>query len=128
MKILFIDSTCVICDGFACWLLKRLKPSSLLHVSSLDSPVLLEYVESDVGEARDAVVLLMEGELVYGAKAVTRLNSEMKPLWGFLFRMVGIFPERLREGIYDWVAKNRKKIFGSQDFCSLKLTQDSRFI
>ena len=128
MKILFIDSTCVMCDGLTRWLVGRLKPSSGLKISTLSSPIVEEYGFQYEILQRDAIMLFADGERFFGAEAVKHVSSEMIQPWRFLLAIVNVAPSRLRESMYDWVAKNRKRVFGTQEACSLELRDSYRFI
>lgn len=127
-KILFIDSTCVLCDGFAKWLLGRVRPESNLYISSLSSDMLGQISHDQAVGARDAVLLLTEGRLESGAAAVLGLGPELERPWPLVLKVLDFLPAWLKEAAYDWLAARRKFFFGSQDSCSLEVSRNSRFI
>ncbi len=66
----------------------------------------------------DSLILYHEGKILKKSEAVLRLAKLLG--WpyrlGVLFRGLPLF---LRDGIYDWVARNRYRWFGKNEACML---------
>lgn len=119
-KVLFIDSTCVLCDGFTTRLLSVLKGESQLRVASLHGDLFANLARQEEPLDEDAMVYWRDGNLYIGPSAVIALRGEVRFAYGALISMIRLVPHSLRVLVYRWVAKNRKTWFGSQEFCSLQ--------
>jgi|AntAceMinimDraft_1070359.scaffolds.fasta_scaffold274203_1 predicted DCC family thiol-disulfide oxidoreductase YuxK len=126
-RVLFIDSSCVFCDGFAIWLIPRLLEESRLKIAPIGGKLFSVHASENPAPSRDAIFLISSGELVHGAKAVLGLAPDMRSPYPVLASMARIVPAKIAEVVYDLVSRRRKKIWGTQDSCSLELKANSRF-
>lgn len=125
---LFIDSECVMCDGFAKWLIPRLREDSGVQISPIGGETFKKICIVQAEPQRDAIIFATSADFESGFAAVRSLSEEMVPSWKWLFRSLAIIPGWLGEPLYDLVARNRKRIFGLQSSCSLAVTSSKRFI
>jgi predicted DCC family thiol-disulfide oxidoreductase YuxK len=126
-RVLFIDSSCVFCDGFATWLIPRLLDESGLKIAPIGGNLFSVHASKNPVPSRDAIFLVSSGELVHGAKAVLGLAPEMRSPYPALALLARIVPAKISEAVYDLVSRRRKKIWGTQDSCSLELKANARF-
>lgn len=69
-------------------------------------------------EAMNTVVLV-DGERAFTkSRAALRIAGKMDAPWPVL-RAFALVPGPLRDGVYDWVARNRYRWFGRTDACML---------
>lgn len=120
LNVLFIDSTCVLCDGFATRLLSVLKGDSQLRVASLFGGLFANLARQEGPLDEDAMVYVKDGNMHIGPSAVIALRGEVRFAYWALISMIRLVPHPVRVVVYRWVAKNRKSWFGSQEFCSLQ--------
>lgn len=125
--IVFIDSECVMCDGFAKWLIPRLNQDSELLISPIGGSLFNEKLSDDSRAQRDAILLLSEAEVKSGFSAVLDLASHLNPRWKWPLRSLRFLPTWLGETLYDLVARHRKSIWGRQTSCSLEISSSSRY-
>jgi predicted DCC family thiol-disulfide oxidoreductase YuxK len=67
------------------------------------------YVVSDLGEAGE--------RLLARSSAVIYLLQALGGRWRGLAALYGALPRRVRDGVYDWVARNRYGFFGKLEAC-----------
>ncbi len=118
-NILFIDSKCAICQK-STKLLYRLDKKGVLYFAPLDgqSAKTLE-IRSNI----DSVVLYKQGEIYIKSTAVIEAIS----LLGGIYRSIVlayVIPLKLRDMVYDYVAKHRY-FFKKSTSCML-LTEDEK--
>lgn len=117
--VLLFDGHCNLCNGAVQWVLARDKAATF-RFTSLQSELgqqLQEQYELDPTEL-DSMVLIQNG------KAYTRSSAALKTAEGLggLYSAAGLFmlvPAFIRNGVYDFVARNRYRWFGRSEACWL---------
>ena len=129
-KVVFFDGGCLLCSKVVQW----------VHQCDKEKQVWFAALESEfAAEHRDLLGLPGPGEEAETFAFWDRANGEngergkvafksegtlilMKTLGGFWLGMavlLSAFPLRLRDGCYDFVARNRRDWFGEDEGCSL---------
>jgi predicted DCC family thiol-disulfide oxidoreductase YuxK len=67
---------------------------------------------------QESVLLIKEGKVFNKSNAVIAILRQCKG-WASFFLLFSWLPEKWRNQIYDWVAKNRYKWWGKRDTCML---------
>jgi predicted DCC family thiol-disulfide oxidoreductase YuxK len=117
--IVFIDGYCNLCNGLVRFLIKVDKNEKLFF-TSLHSPfsqTLLSSKNIDLKYPK-SVYLLKNNFLYNKSMAIIEIFKSL----GFpfnLFTIFEIFPLRFRDIVYDFIAKNRYKLFGKSKDCQL---------
>src|SRR6478609_5713486 len=125
--ILLYDGECVFCNKTIQFFLRNEKKQkegstkkiNLVHFAPLQSEAgiaLRKYFE--IGEEVDSLILIKEHSAYIKSCAALRLTLYMKGLWP-LFVVFVIIPPFLRNIVYDFIAKRRKKLFGRSNNCQL---------
>ena len=99
------DGYCQLCSATVRWVIRRDRKKRFSFRP-------LEDGASD----SDTVLLEEDGKLYERSTAVLRIASGLPfpwPLLGVFF----LIPRRIRDALYDWVARNRKKWFGTRSTC-----------
>ncbi len=127
--ILLFDGVCNLCNASVQWILKHDK-DGLFRFTALQSDTgqaLLARFDLN-SEHFDTVVL------VYGDRAFTRSDAALEILrrlgapWSWL-AVFGWVPRKLRDAVYNWIARNRYRWFGRQEQCWLPRKEwASRFL
>ncbi|MBA3354676.1 MAG: DUF393 domain-containing protein [Pyrinomonadaceae bacterium] len=116
------DGVCGLCNGLNEFILKR-DPSDRFQFASLQSEFaasLLKqyninavdldtvYVFADYGQPRQ--------RLLARSDAILHVLGRIGGVWSF-FRVAGVLPKRLRDPLYNLVARNRYRVFGKYEVC-----------
>jgi predicted DCC family thiol-disulfide oxidoreductase YuxK len=115
--VILFDGVCNLCSGFVQFVAPR-DPEEKFAFASLQSDVADELLaDQDVDpDALDSIVLL-EGDDVYvESSAILRIGYHL----GGIYRLgwpLRIFPRRLRDWAYEFVANRRYRWFGKKDRC-----------
>jgi predicted DCC family thiol-disulfide oxidoreductase YuxK len=135
--IILYDGDCVFCNRTLRFFLKNEKKQKkgsskkidLVHFAPLQSQAgkaLRTYFEID--EKVDSLILIKNHSAYIKSCAALRLTIYMKGLWPVLIVFV-VIPPFLRNLVYDFIAKRRKKIFGRSTTCQLfSLEEDERML
>ena len=117
--ILFFDGECTLCNRSVLWILRHEQRDDLLF-ASLSSKVAQELLRDTpyAGHA-DSIVLMEPDGTVYSASdAALRIVRLLSPRWRPL-ALLAVVPRIIREPAYRFVARNRKRWFGSTPYCAL---------
>lgn len=117
--VLLFDGTCVLCNRTVWWLLARDRRGRLRFAAlgSLAGQGLLARASQEVQEA-DSMVLVDESGIRIRSDAALGVARHL----GGVYRLAALFrvlPRPLRDGVYDWVARNRFGWFGRRAACRI---------
>lgn len=118
-RIVLFDGECNFCDSSVQFIIKR-DPVAHFYFTSLQSEVGQELVKkykipSDV----DSLVLIENNKAFTRSSAALHIAKKLDGLWHLLFLFI-LVPAVIRNGVYDFVARNRYKWFGKkEDACAL---------
>ncbi len=127
--ILLFDGVCNLCNGFVQFVILR-DPRAKFRFAALQSEVgqqLLREANMPVEEL--STVVLYENDRFYTHSSVPlRVVKQFGGAWPLLSGLV-IVPKFIRDGIYNWIARNRYRWFGKQESCMIPTPElKSRFI
>ncbi len=121
--IVFIDSECIMCNTFM-QIITRADKKEQFSFMPLQSPksqkILEPFQEKDLDET---VVFLSGGHVYIKSEAVLQIARMLPFPWRLIYYS-RIFPRRWLDSVYDWVARNRYKWFGKNNFCPLPNLKD----
>jgi predicted DCC family thiol-disulfide oxidoreductase YuxK len=129
MSVLLFDGVCNLCNASVQWVLQRDR-KGIFQFAALQSETgqqLLQQFGFDPSTFN--TVVLVDGDRIY-----TRSDAalEVAVRLGWPWRLMGVFfmvPRFLRNGVYNWIARNRYRWFGQSDACMLPRPEwKSRFI
>lgn len=127
--ILLFDGLCNLCNGVVQWLIVR-DQHGRLRYASLQSKIGQQIQEQHGLDPTklDSLILYENGKLLFKSNAVLRLADWLS--WPY--RILCFFswmPLFIRDGLYDWVARNRYRWFGKKEACMLpKAEWKDRFL
>ncbi len=123
--ILFFDGECVLCNRTVQWLLRH-ERNNRLQFAALNSQTAETHLNNTRFEAHADSILLLEpdGQLFVASDAAFRTLPHLKTAWQALHVLM-VFPRFLREPVYRFIARNRKRWFGSTRHCALLTGVDS---
>lgn len=126
--ILFFDGNCGLCNRSVKFVLRKEKNKALLF-SALQS----EFADNtlppyNLKESLDSMVLLENGKIYLQSSAALRVTKYLKGLWPLMMVFI-IVPPFIRNGVYNYIAKNRITWFGTADYCEMMTPElKNRFI
>ena len=117
--IILFDGVCNLCNGAVNFVIERDKKSQLKFAA----------LQSDAGQrllkqfhlpahAFNSFVLIENGMVYTQSTAALKTCKYLTPWWPLLHGFI-IVPRFMRDGIYQWVAKNRYQWFGRRDQCMI---------
>jgi predicted DCC family thiol-disulfide oxidoreductase YuxK len=126
-RIVFYDDVCVLCNR-SVKLLIFLNWSGNLRFSSLVGDTAKKHLPQSILQSPQSVVYLRNGRLYIQSDAAIRALSDA----AWCMQVVKLFlfcPRFIRDGIYDWISRNRYRVFGKYDSCEIPLEKHkSRFL
>ena len=118
-QLVLFDGVCNLCNGAVNFVIKR-DPGNVFKFAPLQEKqgaLLLKTHAIDI-QKLDSIVLI-ENENVYTkSSAALRIARKMSNLWPLFFVLL-IIPRFIRDGVYDFIAKNRYKWFGKKEQCMI---------
>jgi predicted DCC family thiol-disulfide oxidoreductase YuxK len=118
--LVLFDGPCALCNRFVNFIRHR-DPNGRFQFAPLQSPQGGDQLAAHNVDPQIQSVVVIEGDKAFTRSgAVCRIAVELPDPWPLLGAAI-FLPESLRDGLYDWVAANRKKWFGevSADSCEL---------
>jgi len=113
--IVFYDGACGMCHGFVRFLVKRDRSGETFLFSPLQGNLIGQLLD-DATRATlpDSLILRTpEGRLSARSEAVLGSLERLGGFWGFAASAGRIVPLRVRDGVYDGVARARRRLFGA---------------
>ena len=125
--VIFFDGVCNLCNSSVQFVIKRDKRKTF-RFASLQSNASKEALPQELTEGLQSLVLLDEGKTYSKSTAALLISRRLSGVWPALSIFL-IIPKFVRDGLYDFVAKNRYKWFGKSDSCMIPTPEmKSRFI
>ena len=127
--VVIFDGMCVLCSGGARWLkqLDRRARYRLMAAQSETGAALFRHFGL-VSDDYETMILLEDGRLWQKSDAWLRICNGL----GLPLSMLSILrwvPRRIRDGFYEWVARNRFRWFGRRESCYLPSPEErTRYI
>jgi predicted DCC family thiol-disulfide oxidoreductase YuxK len=113
-KILYFDGVCNLCNGLVRFIIKADRRKQI-KFSPLQSSAAGEMrMLNNISE--DTVVYFSGNKYFTKSAAILRLLDDLGGAWR-IFRILSIIPQKLRDKIYDMIARNRYRIFGRKETC-----------
>ena len=116
--IILFDGRCYLCSGSVMFILKRERKRGEFRFASLQSKKASELL-GEKKELKDknesgSVILIENGRIYSKSTAALRITRKLRRGWPLLYGFI-VVPRFIRDGIYNWIAKNRFKWFGKMD-------------
>jgi predicted DCC family thiol-disulfide oxidoreductase YuxK len=117
--VILFDGVCNFCNSAVNFVIKRNAKANIMFTpmqSAAGQKLLKQY---NLPEDEMKSFIFIENNTVYkqstGALKVCRY---LRGLWPLCYCFI-IVPRFIRDGIYNWIAKNRYKWFGKKEFCMI---------
>ena len=117
--IILFDGVCNFCNGAVNFTIKRDKQKRI-RFAALQSDAGSRLVQQYGLPADDlrSFLFIENGKVYNRSTAALKVCRYLSGLWPLCFGLM-IVPPFIRNGIYDWIAKNRYKWFGERQECMI---------
>ena len=130
-EIIFFDGQCNLCSKVVTFVLNHNKGTSF-KFASLQSdtadclvPGYATPANSDIYPK--GIVLFTHGKTLIRSKAIESILLELGGVYRILGHLAKLIPLFLKEGIYDFIARNRYEWFGANEVCYIP-TESQRML
>jgi len=129
MGIILFDGVCNFCNSSVNFIIRHDKKQRCKFAA----------LQSDVGKMLsqkhgidqskiDSIILVENGNVYIKSSAILRITKNLNLLYPLLYGFI-IIPKFIRDGVYDFIARNRYKWFGKKEACMIPSPEiKSRFI
>lgn len=117
--VILFDGVCNFCNSVVNFVIKRDKHSQLKFAtlqSEIGQKILRQNNFSE--PVPRSFVFIEEGKLYTRSTAALRVCKHLAGLWPLAYGFI-IVPKFVRDGIYNWIAKNRYRWFGKKEVCMI---------
>lgn len=114
-RIVFFDGACGLCNLFVDFLLK-IDGTNGLYFAPLQGTTIHKYVSDFESANTKTVIFYSQGAVYLKSDAVIEIFKSIGGFWYFAV-IFSFIPKKLRDYIYDVIALNRHKWFGSNESC-----------
>ena len=112
--IILFDGVCNFCNSAVDFVIKRDKRSVFKFVSLQSQAGQQIAANNSLTDIGLSSFIFIEGNNIYTkSTAALRVCRYLDGLWRLMYGFI-IVPKKIRDGIYDWIAKNRYKWFGKK--------------
>ncbi len=114
---IFYDGHCGLCHRAVKFVLKHDRSGSAFRFAPLQGETFQSRVPAErrAGLPDSFVVLTRDGMLLMRSDASLYISRKLGGGWKLVAQIVGVIPRRLRDAMYDFVARIRYRVFGRQD-------------
>lgn len=128
-SVILFDGVCNLCNSSIDFIIKRDKMDRF-KVGALQEAAgkeLLSKFKVNT-EYLDSLILIEGEEIYFRSTAALKIARNLSGLWPLFYGFI-IVPSSLRDGIYDWIGKNRYRWFGKKNTCRLPTPEErAKFI
>ena len=125
--LILFDGDCSLCNSVVQFVIKRDRGRKRFLFAPLQSEVAGHFVDNPIqyADKEGTLVVIHGGKVYYRSSAALVIGRHLGGLWP-LSGAGWILPRSIRDGMYNIVARNRKRIFGETNECMLptKETQE----
>lgn len=125
-NIIFFDGECLLCNRFAVFIL-RINWNKSIRLALLNGKTAQNLFSVNPEKLiNETVIYYKEGIFYYKSSAIIEIFYEANILLKF-FKIFYLVPKGIRDMFYDFIARNRKKIFVSKKICGIKSNLNKSF-
>ncbi|QYK03239.1 DCC1-like thiol-disulfide oxidoreductase family protein [Shewanella psychrotolerans] len=130
-SLVIFDGVCNLCHGAVRFIIAR-DPKAVFQFVALQTPIaqalLAKASISPLAAQADTVYLIKDGEVFIKSEAAIEIAKSLTGYWPWL-RVLRWLPLGLRDWGYDFIARNRYRLFGQRPLCLMPDDETkSRFV
>lgn len=119
MCVLLFDGVCNLCNASVQWVLEHDKKAVFRFAALQSEAGQAELRRFGLDTATFNSVVLVDGDHIFTqSDAAIEVAIRLGGFWA-LARFLKIIPRFLRDGVYNWIARNRYRWFGKKEQCML---------
>ena len=116
---ILFDGVCNFCNSAVNFTIKRNKKANILFAALQSEAGKRLLKENDLPvEDMQSFIFIDKGKAYNRSTAALKVCRHLSGLWPLCYGLI-IVPEFIRDGIYNWIAKNRYKWFGERQECMI---------
>ncbi|MBN8578789.1 MAG: thiol-disulfide oxidoreductase DCC family protein [Cytophagales bacterium] len=117
--VILFDGVCNLCNQSVLFIIRH-DPQRKFRFASLQSEFGQQQMQARYLNTTqlNTVLLLHNGKIYQKSRAALEIVRRLNGLWPLLYLFI-IVPPFIRNGVYNWIARNRYRWFGKQDACSI---------
>lgn len=117
-NIILFDGECNLCNHTVQFIIKR-DPKKIFKFTSLQSAIGKQLIQKHQIDSKniDSVILLENKKVYLKSKAAMRMAKSLKGIYPIFYYGSLLLPLFVKDGIYDFIARNRYKWFGTRQSC-----------
>jgi predicted DCC family thiol-disulfide oxidoreductase YuxK len=117
VPVVFFDGRCNLCNRSVLFIIRNEK-DGILHFASLESGFARQTLKYDPQSdgAYTTLILLEDGEEYHRSDGAIRISRYLRSPWDLLW-YARYVPRRLRDAVYNFVARHRYAVFGKRETC-----------
>lgn len=128
MNIVLFDGICNLCNSTVLFLIKY-DTKQKLHFAAQQTNSGQNIMKVHQLSANNSSVLFIKEGIVYDKSDAIIEIAKLLTGWPSLLKYTFMVPKFLRDGIYNFIAKNRYRIFGKRSSCSVPtVANQNRFL
>lgn len=118
-SIILFDGICNLCNSSINFVIKRDKKDEFRFTALQEEPGISLLKRHHIDTKDTDSIILIENDTVYvKSSAALRVSRKLSGAWPLMYVFM-IVPTFIRNGVYDYIAKNRYKWYGKQDSCMI---------
>ncbi|MBS1510164.1 MAG: thiol-disulfide oxidoreductase DCC family protein [Bacteroidetes bacterium] len=117
--LILFDGVCNFCNGAVNFVIKRDKKAAIQFAPLQSEKGRLYLRQYNLPSAKFDTFVFIENDKVYvRSTAALRVCRYLGGLWPMMYGFI-IVPRFIRDGIYNFIARNRYKWFGKKEYCMM---------
>jgi len=124
-KIVIFDGDCILCNSFVRYLMKRDNKLKLLFTSS-QSQYFSTNFDSELLTGASETVYFAEGKSFYSKSSAVLQICNNLPFPEKYLSFFKFIPVKIRDAMYDIIARNRTSLFGRRNYCEMFSEEEKR--
>lgn len=117
--IVYFDGVCNLCESSVQFIIRKNKKKNI-QLASLQGSHGQAFLKENNFDANEfsSLVYVVKGKIYTKSSGALRITKQLKGLWPLMICFL-IVPKFIRDGVYNYVAKNRYKWYGKKTSCWL---------
>ena len=117
-NVVFYDGDCALCHGFVCFLLARDRDGRRFLFSPLQGHLITELLDPATRAALPDTLVLrtLDGRVLLRSEAVLGSLDRLGRFWRLVAILGRIAPRPVRDAVYTWFARTRRRLFGGTHY------------
>ena len=118
-KIIVFDGVCLLCNNYVKFIARNDSKDYFRFISIKNKKILKLITANDIRIGNESILLINNDDSIRKkSSAVVYILSKLNFPYR-LFSVLSIFPTKLLDYFYDFIAKRRYQIFGKVEHCSI---------